>query len=91
MSANQNAKKHLVILEVEPRTAKSGRVYRVAQCYIKGDKIEVGELMLFNDQLQVVPGEYEAEFEVSRSFDRNITASLVALRPVSAVKPALRP
>lgn len=79
-------KETLVVLEVEERvSAKSGNKYRVAQCYVKGEKIEVGELMVPRD-LPCTPGEYEAQFRVGRDFDKRICGVLVGLHPVQAAK-----
>jgi len=77
-------KKQLHILEVEDRVSKkSGNKYRVAQCIVKGDNIRVGELMIFKPDLVVAAGEYEADFDVSVNFDKQVGAELVALRPLS--------
>lgn len=74
-------KKILQILDVEERKSKAGNMFRVAQCVVKGDKVRVGELMIFNKEIQVAPGEFEAEFDVTVNFERQVGAELVALRP----------
>lgn len=76
-------KKTLTVLDVEERTAKkSGNKYRVAQCIVQGEKIKVGELMIFNAEIKVEKGEYVADFDIGTNFDRQVVAELIALTPV---------
>lgn len=78
-------KKLVTILEVEDRTSKkSGNKYRVAQCIVKGENIRVGELMVFKPEIKVAPGDFEAEFDVTVNFERQVSAELIALNPVKA-------
>lgn len=80
--------KILTVIEVENRVSKkSGRGYRVAQCIVHGESKRVGELMIFNDQLQVGQGNFEAHFEISVNFERMITSELVSLKPYAGALP----
>lgn len=78
-------KKTLQVLQVEEKTAKSGYKYRVAQCVLKDTegKIKVGELMLFNPDLPVAAGEYDAEFEMVVDREGKVSAQVVALVPLA--------
>lgn len=81
-------KKVLTVIEVENRTSKkSGRPYRVAQCIVHGENKRVGELMIFNDALEVKTGNYEAYFEISVNYERMITSELVSLKPYTGALP----
>lgn len=80
--------KKLSILEVEERKSKAGKVYRVAQCVVHGEKIKVGELMIFNSDIQVAPGEYVAQFDVSVNYERQVGAELIRLEPFRGEKPS---
>jgi hypothetical protein len=76
--------KKLTILEVENRKSKkTGNEYRVAQCIVQGENIRVGELMIFNKDIAVSKGDFNAHFEINVNFDKQVGAELVALVPVS--------
>lgn len=75
--------KTVTILEVEERKgAKSGKLYRVAQCIVHGEKKRVGELMIFNSDIKCFEGEFVAHFDVTVNFERQVAAELVGLTPV---------
>lgn len=77
-------KKYLEIIEVEERTSKkSGNKYRVCQCILidSEGKKKVGELMVFNKDIPLSEGTFQAEFDVTVNFDKNVSAELVALIP----------
>lgn len=73
--------KKLTILEVEERKSKAGNKFRVAQCIVHGEKIKVGELMIFKPEIECTPGEYIAVFDISVNFERQVGAELVKLVP----------
>ena len=78
-------RKTLSILDVEERTAKkSGNKYRVAQCIVQGDKVKVGELMIFNADIKCEKGDFFADFDIGTNYDRQVVAELVALTPVTS-------
>lgn len=77
--------KQLTILAVETRISKkSGKPYRVAQCVVEGESVKVGELMLFREDMQVYPGTYNAEFDVTVNYEKQVGAELIALHPAVA-------
>lgn len=80
-----NIQKRVQILHVDVRKSAKGNNYQVAQCvvYDKDGIPKVGELWNFNKELTVVQGEFSAEFEISVDMDRKVSASLVAMHPVS--------
>lgn len=84
MAESNAMRKTVTILDVETRTAKkSGKPYRVAQCIVHGDKIKVGEMMIFGADIVCEKGEFFADFEVDVNFDRQVSANLVRLMPVN--------
>lgn len=81
-------KKVLTIIEVENRIGKkSGKPYRVAQCIVIGENQRVGELMVFNDQIELKPGQYEAFFDVTVNYEKNVTSELISLKPYTGALP----
>lgn len=80
----------LTILDFEERTsAKSGKKYIVAQCFVTGDGVsKVGELGVFNPDVmpQIAKGEFNAEFVVGVDYERRVSAQLVSLKPYKAFK-----
>jgi hypothetical protein len=77
-----NIRKKVTILEVEERTSKkSGNKYRVAQCVVHGENKRVGELMIFNKDIEAKEGDFLAEFDVTVNFERMVTAELMRLIP----------
>lgn len=47
-------------------------------------RVDIGELVLPKGHAKVVPGVFEAEFQVAVGFDKRISGQLKELRPVSA-------
>lgn len=83
-------RKTVTILDVEVRIAKkSGKPYRVAQCIVHGEKIKVGEMMIFNPDIKCEAGEFHADFEIDVNFERQVSASLIGLTPLNGSKSGL--
>lgn len=93
--ANENTsamRKTVTILEVEERKAqKSGNPYWVCQCVVHGEKKRVGELMVFNKDIELTEGEFFADFEIDVNFERKVGATLVKLTPTVVPRTAPAP
>lgn len=81
------ATKQLEILSIEQKKSKAGNAYHVCQCVVRGLKdgqptIKVGELMVFNKDLQLSTGLFTAEFDVTVNFERQVTSELISLVPL---------
>lgn len=81
-------KKHIEIIEVEERTSKTGKKYRVCQCIVVGidGKKRVGEMMVFNGDLELKEGSFIAEFDVTVNFERMVGAELIRLVPFDSTQ-----
>lgn len=81
-------KKHIEIIEVEERTSKTGKKYRVCQCIVVGidGKKRVGEMMVFNSDLELKEGSFIAEFDVTVNFERMVGAELIRLVPFDSTQ-----
>lgn len=78
------------------RDGKQGGQFQICQCVIHGERIEVGQLMVYGElaagEQSILPGVYDVEFTLAVGFtekDRGrIVPRLVSLKPVSGTRGA---